>query len=281
MLIAQISDLHVTTAAKLYRHVDTQGLLAAAIAHLNRLHPQPDLVLATGDLVDEGTVAEYETLARLLAPLQMPLYLALGNHDNREAFRQVFGDRPYVPPSGPVQYAIAGYDYPVRLLVLDTLVPGASHGALSMESLDWLADQLTGDRRPTLVALHHPPFVTGLPGMDAINCENGEALAAVIQQHPHVARVLCGHLHRPIQVSWAGTLGSVAPSVAHQVALRLQRDRPMGTVSGHRGNAFVMEPPALHLHLWHPQAGVITHTSYIGDFDAYAYATKEPISLYG
>jgi Icc protein len=270
MLIAQISDLHVTTVAKLYRHVDTQGFLAAAIAHLNRLRPQPDLVLATGDLVDKGTVAEYETLAGLLAPLEMPLYLALGNHDDRDAFRQVFGDRPYVPPNGPVQYVIE--DHPIRVVVLDTLVPGVSHGALSAESLDWLVGELAGDRRPTLVTLHHPPFVTGLPGMDAINCENGEALAAVISQHPHVARVLCGHLHRPIQVSWAGTIGSVAPSVAHQVALRLQRGR---------GNAFVMEPPALHLHLWHPQAGVITHTSYIGDFDAYAYATKEPVTLYG
>lgn len=270
MLIAQISDLHITTAPRLYRHVDTQGLLRAAIAHLNRLNPQPDLVLATGDLVDEATVAEYAVLADLVAPLQAPLYLALGNHDDRDAFRAVFGDRPYVPATGAIQYAITGY--PVRILVLDTLVPGASYGTLSPAALDWLADQLTHHPEPTIVALHHPPFITGMPGMDVINCHGAEALATIIRQYPQVERVLCGHLHRPVQVRWAGTLGSVAPSVAHQVALRLQSDR---------GNAFVMEPPALHLHLWHPQGGVITHTTYIGEFDAYAYATKEPIALYG
>ncbi len=266
MLIAQLSDLHITAPeTHLYGLVDTAQFLQRAIAHLNRLDPQPDLVLITGDLVDQGTEVEYRHLRDLLAPLRAPLYLALGNHDDRDSFRQVWGHCPYVPPSGPLNYCLEAY--PVRLMVLDTLVPGASHGLVDDGQRQWLAQTLGADpQRPTVIALHHPPFATGLPGMDGIRCQGAETLAEVIQSFPTVERVLCGHLHRAIQVRWAGTLGSVAPSVAHQVKLTLHPEV---------GNAFIFEPPAFQLHLWHPDQGLITHTVPIGDFPAYSYRTKE------
>ncbi len=271
MLIAQITDLHIQPEGeKAYGIVDTNQFLAAAIAQLNRLNPQPDLIIATGDLVDEGSLAEYQALRSLLAPLQAPLYLAMGNHDHRQNFRQVFAPLAYVPATGPIQYVIEGY--PVRLIVLDTLVEGASHGEIDRPRLRWLATQLDqAPEQPTVIFMHHPPFLMGIPGMDRSKCRGSEALATLISRYPAVQRVACGHVHRPIQVGWAGTIGSVAPSVAHQVALQL-------TTTGK--NAFVMEPPAFHLHLWQPTGGLVTHTQYIGEFDAYAYATKAPISLY-
>jgi 3',5'-cyclic AMP phosphodiesterase CpdA len=261
MLIAQISDLHITATGPLYDRVDTQGFLKRAIAHLNALSPQPDVVLATGDLVDQGTVAEYAMLATILAPLRAPVYLALGNHDDRTAFRQVFGDRPYVPTQGPIQYAIDGD--PVRILVLDTLVPGASHGTLSPATCQWVADELARHpHQPTVITLHHPPFMTGLSAMDRINCQDGEALGAIVSQWPQVERVICGHVHRAVQVRWAGTLGSIAPSVAHQVALRLNPAQ---------SNGLTFEPPAFSLHLWQPATGLITHTVPIGEFETHDY----------
>lgn len=270
MLIAQITDLHVTAGEPVYGLVDTPGLLKAAIAHLNRLQPQPDLVIATGDLVDQGTVEEYELLGAILAELQAPLYLAMGNHDNRDAFRQVWGDRPYVPPQGPIQYVVEAD--PLRLIVLDTLVEGASYGEVNPEQLEWLSAQLAAaPQQPTVICMHHPPFITGLPGMDQIRCQGTEPLASLVAQYPAVERVLCGHLHRPIQVRWGGTLGSVAPSVAHQVLLRL--------APTHSKNAFTLEPPAFQLHLWHDSAGLITHTVPIGEFPAYSYSTKAPLTL--
>ncbi|NJN21171.1 MAG: phosphodiesterase [Leptolyngbya sp. RL_3_1] len=271
MLIAQITDLHIQPEGqKAYGIVDTNQFLAAAVAQLNRFTPQPDLVIATGDLVDEGSLAEYQALKRLLAPLQAPLYLAMGNHDQRQHFRQVFPDLPYLPTAGPVQYVIEGY--PVRLIVLDTLVAGESYGEIDPARLDWLAAQLAqAPHQPTVIFMHHPPFAIGIPGMDALKCRGSEALAALIRRYPAVQRVACGHVHRSIQVNWAGTIGSVAPSVAHQVALRL-------TTVG--SNALVMEPPACHLHLWTAENGLVTHTHYLGEFEAYSYATKQPISLY-
>lgn len=271
MIIAQISDLHVQpTGEKAYGIVDTNGYLQAAVAQLNRLKPQPDIVIATGDLVDDRTVAEYHSLKGLLTPLKAPLYFAMGNHDDRAAFRQVFPNLPYMPAAGYVQYVLE--EYPLRIIVLDTLVDGVGYGNLDTERLQWLEARLAEQpTRPTVIFMHHPPFATGLQGMDQLRCRGNEALSNLITRYANVQRIACGHLHRSIQTVWAGTLGSVAPSVAHQVALKLVEDQP---------SAFVMEPPAMHLHLWQAETGLVTHTVYIGEFDAYTYATKTAIALY-
>lgn len=271
MIIAQISDLHVQPAGQLaYGLVDTNRHLQAAVEQLNRLQPQPDIVMATGDLVDNRTVPEYSMLKELLAPLQAPLYFVMGNHDDRTTFRHVFPHLPYMPSTGFVQYVID--DWPLRLIVLDTLVDGEGYGEIDAERLDWLDARLAEvPAKPTMIFMHHPPFETGLYGMDRLRCRGSEALAAVLQKYSHVQRIACGHLHRSIQTLWAGTLCTVAPSTAHQVALKLVEAAPP---------AFVMEPPGFHLHLWHEATGLVTHTSFIGDFAAYSYKTKEAIALY-
>ena len=138
MLIAQISDMHVKAEGKLlYRRIDTADFLERAVAHVNALDPRPDIVLATGDLVDGGKPEEYAHLRRLLAPLAMPVHLIPGNHDARDALREVFPDHTYLPPTGFLQYAIEGL--PVRLIALDTLVPGKGHGELCAERLSLFA----------------------------------------------------------------------------------------------------------------------------------------------
>jgi len=101
--------------------------------------------------------------------------------------------------------------------------------------------------------------------MDRIGLSGSDALARVIGRHPQVERVLCGHLHRPIQFRFAGTIASTCPSPAHQVAL----DLAPGAAS-----AFRMEPPAFQLHAWRKGVGVVSHTAYIGDF-AGPYPFKE------
>ena len=271
VIIAQISDLHVQPSGdKAYGIVDTNQFLKAAVEQLNRLRPQPDMVVATGDLVDERTEAEYHMLRQILAPLQAPVYFVMGNHDHRQAFRRVFPNLPYMPADGHVHYVLD--DYPVRIIVLDTLVDGEGYGDIKPEQLTWLATSLAHNpKKPTIIFMHHPPFTTGMQNMDRMRCHGHEALGELIASYPCVQRVACGHLHRSIQTIWAGTLGSVAPSVAHQVALRLSPENPQ---------AFVMEPPAFQLHLWHEGVGLITHTAFIGDFAAYSYKTKEAIALY-
>lgn len=256
MLIAQLSDLHIKAGRRpAYGLVDTAGMLEDAVAALLRHDPLPDAVLITGDLVDHGRPEDYALLRDLLAPLAMPLYLVAGNHDERQALRSAFaGPRfDYWPHNGPfLQYAVdLG---PLRLVVLDTVVPGEGGGHLCEARLRWLDERLNEDRRPTLVAMHHPPFATGIAHMDALGLQGAAALEAVLQRHPHVERVLCGHLHRSIQCRWAGTLASTCPSTAHQVALDLRAQGP---------DCFVMEPPGYQLHAW-VHGRWVTHTAAVG-----------------
>jgi 3',5'-cyclic AMP phosphodiesterase CpdA len=258
MLIAQITDFHIKARGKrAYRVVDTAQCLRHAVAALAALEPAPDVVVATGDLTDFGRPEEYELLRELLAPLPMQVYLIPGNHDERDGLRQAFRGEGYFPAEGFLHYTVE--DEPLRLVALDTVVPGEAGGWLCAERLRWLETTLAAaPDRPTLVIMHHPPFATGIAHMDAIGLEGAEAFAAIIARHRQVERILCGHLHRSIQARIGGhAIASTAPSTAHQVALDL---RPAGP------SAFRMEPPGYQLHLWRPEAGVVTHTAVIGDF---------------
>lgn len=258
MLIAQLTDLHVGPRGRLLHGiVDTEALLARAVDALLVFRPRPDLVLVSGDLVDAGLDEEYRLVRDQLDRLPMPVYAVPGNHDRREGFRAAFADRPWARAHPRfIQYALEAA--PLRILALDTLVPGEVHGELCPDRLDWLERELAAaPDRPTILMMHHPPFVCGIEHMDAINCRNAAALGAIAQRHPQIERIVCGHHHRPIQVRWNGTLVSVAPSVAHQVSLDLLPDADA---------RFVLEPPAFHLHAWIPGTGLVTHQAYV---DAY------------
>ncbi len=262
-LVAQLSDVHIKAAGKLsYRVVDTAGMLRACVAHLLAQRQRPDAVVFTGDLTDFGRADEYAVLRELLAPLSMPpslipIYLIPGNHDDRAAMREAFPDHAYLRQSPVfIQYVIE--THPLRIVAIDTVVPGESGGALCEARLAWLEARLAEQpARPTLVLMHHPPFHTYIGHMDNIGLKGGESLAAVIRRHPQVERVLCGHLHRPIDVRFAGTIASTAPSPAHQVVLDLAADA---------ASQFAMEPPAYRLHAFTPETGVVTHTAFVGSF---------------
>jgi 3',5'-cyclic AMP phosphodiesterase CpdA len=93
--------------------------------------------------------------------------------------------------------------------------------------------------------------------MDEIGLAGPEALAQIVQKHPQIERILCGHLHRPIHARFGGTVACTAPSTAHQITLNLAADAPA---------TFRLEPPAYYLHAWRAGEPLVTHTVYIGDF---------------
>lgn len=256
MLLAQISDMHILAEGRLlFGRIDTAAHLAAAVAFLNALRPRPDRVLATGDLAEDGSPAAYANLRRLLAPLAIPYALIPGNHDDRASLRAAFPEAPGMAGDGPfLQFALE--DGPLRILALDTVEPGEAGGRLCGARLDWLAARLAErPAAPTLIAMHHPPVLTGLAGMDGINCAGAAALGALVARHPQVERIVCGHVHRPICLRWHGTVVTTAPGTAHQVALDLDPAAPV---------AWTLEPPALHLHYWQGEAGLATHLAPIG-----------------
>lgn len=256
MLLAQISDLHVRRPGVLANgRVDTATLLARCIARLNVLTPRPDALLITGDLVDSGEEDEYRHLQMLLASLQMPYHLMVGNHDDRTALRRVFPEYETRQHGGFMQYAIdVGA---VRVIALDSLQPGASGGTLCAPRLAWFAAQLeAAQRRPVLVAIHHPPIACGIAHMDriALDADAARQFGDLLHTHPNVERVMFGHVHRTMFARFGGTLACAAPSPAHQVTFDLRDDGPA---------AFSMEAPGFLMHRYTPADGCVTHLVHV------------------
>jgi 3',5'-cyclic AMP phosphodiesterase CpdA len=256
MLIAQLSDPHIgVPGTLLYGRVDTADFLTRAAAEINQLEPRPDIVVLTGDLVAIGEPPEYEYLRQILAPLPMPLFVIPGNHDAREPLRAAFRGDGYLPPEGFIQYVVE--DYPLRLVALDTHIPGENGGELCEERLAWLDRSLSAaPDRPTALMMHHPPFSTGMGWMDKSALANPAAFGKVVARHPQIERILCGHLHRVIDCRFAGTIAGTAPSTAHQMQLNLMPGAPL---------RYMFEPPGYQLHLWRDGA-LVTHTAVIGDW---------------
>lgn len=254
MIIAQITDLHVCPKGTLAYGVSETNLYAEhAINALLRLDPQPDCVLVTGDLTESGLDEEYSIVTELLDRLPCPAYAIPGNHDLREPMRRALAPRGYLPANGPLNYAVSCGE--LRIIGLDTLEEGSGIGVLTGRSLEFLTRALADAQDcPALVMLHHPPFKTGISHMDAVGLAQGAAeLEQIILANPQVHRVLCGHVHRPIQQMFGGTLCQIAPAVGHQVTLDLQQGAP---------SCFVLEPPGYLLHLWQ-DGKVVSHEARI------------------
>jgi 3',5'-cyclic-AMP phosphodiesterase len=257
MIIAQLSDTHIThVGGKADLKYETATHLQRAVAHLARLPAPPDVVIVTGDCVDSGSVPEYERFRDLLHPLSMPVYVIPGNHDDRVHLQNIFGTQGTKPMAGFVQYVVDAW--PVRLIALDTNVPGHPGGYLCAERLCWLEERLAeAPERPTVIFLHHPPFLTGLQVFDQMGLEGADAFGAIVERFPNVERVVAGHTHCAMQRRFYGTLAMTCPSTAHQMFLDLQRVERL---------AVVMEPPAYLLHVWRETTGLVTHMSLIGEY---------------
>lgn len=257
MLIAQVTDIHLGF------HPDDPGELNrlrfdAVIDSLLALDPLPDLLVASGDLTEQGTIASYRLLKSLFDALPFPVLPALGNHDDRGNFLAIFTETPVA--DGFVQYAIdAG---PLRIVVLDTMEAGRHGGVFDAERAAWLATTLALSDRPTIVVLHHPPIATGSGWMtEAEDAGWIDRLRTVIAANPQVVRLVAGHVHRGMVTGWGGTLLAVCPSTAPQVAIdfrALDPERPDGR------DMVVAEAPGFALHHWTGR-DLVTHFGTGGD----------------
>ncbi|HYN89421.1 MAG TPA: metallophosphoesterase, partial [Ardenticatenaceae bacterium] len=154
MIIAQLSDPHIPDdSAEADRENGAGARLQRAVAHLMQLPMRPDVVLVTGDCANNGRPSEYARFRALLSPLPMPVYVIPGNHDDRIVLQQTFGQQGTQPLDGFVQYVVDRW--PVRLIALDTHVPGRGDGLLCPARLAWLETRLAeAPDRPTILFMH-------------------------------------------------------------------------------------------------------------------------------
>jgi Icc protein len=249
VLIAQITDCHIVAPGEVVAdRVDPSVGLRDAITTLGTIDEPVRLVLGTGDLVNDGRPSEYDRLEELLADLPLPFVPIPGNHDDRGELRRRFERLPAGAPDDPIDHVVDLGE--LRVVCLDTTIPGSHEGRLTTDQLAWL-DAALAERTdvPALIAQHHPPFGSGLPFMELHAAfHTGPDEATVVGRHPHVTGVVCGHFHRAMHRPFAGTVASVAPSTAVQMALRMRSELAR----------YADEPTGFALHRFDGD-GVITH----------------------
>ncbi|NQX27660.1 metallophosphoesterase [Microbacteriaceae bacterium VKM Ac-2854] len=230
--IAHLSDTHfLAGGAALYGAVQTEDLLARALARLAERGEALDAIVITGDVADRGEADAYRRVRAALDPVaasfDCPIVWVMGNHDERVAFRRELlgaegGDEPILQ-----QFDLGG----LRVVALDSAVPGFHHGALTPEHLAEL-DAILADPAPhgTLLALHHPPLPTPLGAMTVLELRGLAEFAEVIRGRD-IRGVLAGHLHYPTAATFAGAPVFVAGATCYTMDL----GAPQRTLVGRDG----------------------------------------------
>jgi Icc protein len=232
--VAHVSDPHLLAGGALqYDAIDPEAGLRLALDRLRRLDPAPDVVAFTGDLADRAEPAAYARLRELVEPvvgdLGAEVVWTMGNHDERAPYAAgLFGSTD----DGPQDRAhdVRG----LRVLALDTSVPGYHHGDLGDDQLDWLADQLAvPSEHGTVLALHHPPIpVPMLRAAELIELQDQHRLAEVVRDSD-VRAIVGGHFHFTSWSTFVGIPVSVA-SASCYTADPAPLDRFVSGVDGHQ-----------------------------------------------
>ncbi len=251
-----ISDPHICEPGEKIIGLDPKSRFERVLNAATTAHPDATALILLGDLTHNGLAAEYEVLHSILEKKTIPVIPMLGNHDRRETFREIFTSTK-TDENGFLQYAI---DLPGhRVITLDTLdgppYDDVHHsGRLCPDRMTWLARALAGseDRMP-LVFMHHPPFETGIVGMDNINLTDGHAVLTLIAAKRR-AHLFCGHVHRTISGSTQGVPWTIFKSSAHQGVLDLETNDSSLSVD---------EPGAYGVLLLRPY-GVVAHSEDVG-----------------
>ncbi len=234
-VIAHISDTHLLAGDRpLYGAVATGHNLVEAMARLEHSGARPEAIVFTGDLADLGEPGAYRRLRAIVEPaaarMGARIVWVMGNHDERLQFQTELFDEAGQDPA-PTQdrvYDING----LRIVALDSTVPGYHHGDLTRDQLDWLADELsTPAPQGTLLAMHHPPIPTPLDLMALLELRGQEGLAEVVRGSD-VRGILAGHLHYTTHSLFAGIPVSVAAATCYTMDLAA----PVHTLSGVDGS---------------------------------------------
>lgn len=268
-VLIHVSDPHFLAGdARLGGRYDVEASFARTLEAIRTVHPNPSAIVVTGDLADLGEPDAYARLRAAVQPvaeeLDTTVVWVAGNHDERPALRAGLLDL------APTQEPVTGvWDLDgLRLIALDTSVPGWHHGDLDPEQLAWLADEL---RRPaghgTVLAMHHPPLPSHLPLFDILELRHQDELADIVRGSD-VRAILAGHLH----YSAHGTFAGVPVSVSSATCYTMDVARPAVEVNG--------RDAAQAFQLVHVREETITHTvvpvvdAPTGDFFSEAWAER-------
>ncbi|TPW72358.1 metallophosphoesterase [Schumannella sp. 10F1B-5-1] len=234
--IAHISDTHFLDGARpLYGALSSEATLQRALEQLEISGLDIEAIVFTGDLADLGETDAYQRLRAIVDPAAerlgaRPIWV-MGNHDEREPFAEhMLGAAPSSAPQDAV-YDVNG----LRIVALDSTVPGYHHGELTAEQLDWLRGVLAEPApHGTLLALHHPPIPSPVEIMAILELQDQPALEAVVRGSD-VIGIVGGHLHYSTHSTFAGVPVAVAAATCYTMDVLA----PVGTLAGVDGGQSV------------------------------------------
>ncbi|GAA4179372.1 metallophosphoesterase [Gryllotalpicola koreensis] len=271
--LLHLSDTHLLarrdgTPGKLYDRVDSAAALAELFAELEASRGRPEAIVFTGDLADKGEADAYELLRSIVEPaaarLGAQVIWAMGNHDDRRTFREhLFGEVPTPRPVDRV-YDVNG----LRVITLDTSVPGEHWGVVTPAQLDWLAEELSVPApHGTILAMHHPPVPAVLDLAVTVELRDQAALAEVVEG-TDVRAILAGHLHYSSSGMFAGIPVSVASATCYTQDLNVpMHDESRGTRARDGAQAF---------NLVHVYPETVLHSVVpLGQYEALDYVSPE------
>ncbi|MEI5584761.1 MULTISPECIES: phosphodiesterase [unclassified Agromyces] len=248
--LLHISDTHLLGGGRrLYDRVEADRYLRELFEQFEASGGRPDAIVFTGDLADRGESEAYDLIRRIVEPaaarLGSRVIWVMGNHDDRDAFRRaLLGD--VVGGQRPVDRVddVNG----LRVITLDTSVPGSHHGELSGDQLDWLAEELSIPAPDgTILAMHHPPIPSVLDLAASVELRDQGALAEVVAGSD-IRSIIAGHLHYSSTAVFAGVPVSVASASCYTQDLTV----PVGGTRGRDG--------ARAFNLVHVYPGTILHS---------------------
>ncbi len=223
--IVQLTDLHLFGSPdQVWKDFNTYQSFQSVIAEVKALAPRPDILILTGDLSQDETLASYAHLRRLIGPLKLPTYWISGNHDQLEIAREVLSGDSFRRDRAFEQ---RGW----RFLLLNSAIPGQVHGELVRSELDWLAEQLAQHpTQPTIIAIHHPPVPIQSQWMDQIGLHHPEEFLSIVDRHPQVRGVMFGHIHQASDTTRNGVRYVGCPSTCIQF-VPVQREMSLDTLT--------------------------------------------------
>lgn len=208
--------------------MDTQVTLARVIEAINALQPQPAFAIIGGDLTSpdlidrsqhptpEAYEPSYRLLQQTLEPLCCPVYMLMGNHDDRTAFHRIM-EHPVASPDAAHYFSFDHEGY--HFIALDTLEPGQPGGFVDAEQLDWLRDDLHAHRdAQTLIFMHHHPWPLGIEWLDVQHLRNGDDIVRLCRDHGQVRGMICGHVHQDQDIHRDGLTQMTSPSTCFQIS---------------------------------------------------------------
>jgi 3',5'-cyclic-AMP phosphodiesterase len=250
MIVAQISDTHIAlNAPDADRRISD---FERTVADINALDPAPDVIVHSGDIVHNGKPEEYARAAEILGRAGAPVYVMPGNKDDRVNLHAAFAGGGYLRPEADfIDYAVE--DFPVRLIMLDTLSAGNLGDFCAERAKRFIAMIDAEPRKPIAVFTHHPPFKVPV-GPDPMHFEKSEAmerLRQALQQSGRVVAVFSGHVHRAAY----GQVGAIPASVVQCIATTLRKGGYPAPMQTH---------PVYHIHRYDPAWGFLTETRIVG-----------------